>query len=230
MDGSQPPGSDQPPPSGWPPGTAPPGQPSGTAQPIEASRRGLGHRLKRRRIPKRVAVVAATVLVGAAMTAAVLAARGHSKQAQRRLAARLTAGSCQVDGIADAGATHVSNPRYRTNPPDGGPHLAAAAPSGFYSAADTPLADGNVVHALEHGYVAIWYRPDLAGVELDNTLQSLSDTYGRDILVLPRTSLPVPIATTAWHHRLLCATSDRAALSLFIDTYRNHGPERVRHN
>ena len=53
----------------------------------------------------------------------------------------------------DAGDTHVP---YITDPPTSGPH-AGSVSSGFY---DTPIADENIVHNLEHGHVAISYDCD----------------------------------------------------------------------
>ena len=49
------------------------------------------------------------------------------------------------------------------------------------------------------------------------------------MLLLPRQTLPVAGAATAWHHRLLCDTAEIESLRRFVGAYRNKGPERVPH-
>jgi hypothetical protein len=83
-----------------------------------------------------------------------------------------------------------------------------------------------VVHSLEHGYVAIWYRPDLAAADLA-ALRQIAEDRPEDVLLLPRATLPVPVAATAWHRRLLCSRSEPASIRRFADAYIGKGPEKV---
>jgi hypothetical protein len=102
-----------------------------------------------------------------------------------------------------------------------------AAPAGVYSVGDVP-PDGSLVHSLEHGYMIVWYRPDVAQ-DMARAAQDVASAFPRDTLVVPRASMSVPLAATAWHHRLLCTQADEAALAHFTDQWRNKGPERIPH-
>ena len=109
----------------------------------------------------------------------------------------------------------------------GGDHLVQPSPAGVYTAQQLP-PDGQLVHSLEHGYVILWYKPDLTPEALDQ-LKAVTDKHSRDVLLVPRQSLPVPVAATAWHKRLLCQQLEPAALETFVTEFRNKGPEKVEH-
>jgi hypothetical protein len=133
---------------------------------------------------------------------------------------------CVSDDRADLGRTHVSDPQYTLNPPSGGNHLPVALPAGLYEASPLP-PDGEVVHAEEHGYVVIWHKTSTPAVV--DALVAIGERYRRDVLVVRRPSLPVSVAATAWHHRLLCSSPDPTAIASFILQFRNQGPERPPH-
>jgi hypothetical protein len=118
----------------------------------------------------------------------------------------------------------VQNPTYKVDPPAGGPHFPTPANPGFYEDANVPT-DGELVHAMEHGFVVLWYRPDLPDSDRE-TLAALSDEFGRELIVVPRPSLPGKTAVTAWHKRLLCQDIDRAAVALFTTNFKDEGPEK----
>jgi hypothetical protein len=124
-------------------------------------------------------------------------------------------------------ANHVASPTYEVDPPAGGNHDASPSPPGIFTAASAP-PDGRIVHSLEHGYVAIWHRPDLPDDDLE-ALQGLAETYDRDVLLVPRASVRGKVAATAWGHRLLCGEVEVEALDAFVVAFRNKGPERVPH-
>lgn len=193
------------------------------AERIAARRREV----RRRQLRTRVAVVVAAVVAVGAVTAKVVGDRRDTQ----KLEAALTSGSCRADDKSDrdtgTGRNHVTSPTFSVNPPAGGDHTAQAASAGEFTSSTVP-SDGQIVHALEHGYVAVWYRPDIPAGSLD-ALRALRDEFDRDVLLGPRQSLPVPVAATAWHHRLLCDTAEVEALRRFVDAYRNKGPERVPH-
>jgi len=50
------------------------------------------------------------------------------------------------------------------------------------------------------------------------------------VLLVPRASLPKPVATTAWGRRLLCDGVEPQGLDRFVTSYRNQGPEKVPHD
>ena len=161
------------------------------------------------------------LLVAGVVVAAVINSRSGDDKSQR-LQGVLTAGSCQVDTRSDPGSEHVARPTYKVDPPSGGDHEAVASQPGIYKPGQVP-PDGQLVHAMEHGFVILWYRPD---VEVVDKLEALGDEYGNATLVVPRPSLEVPVAATAWHQRLLCREYEERPLRAFIDAYTDKGPEK----
>jgi hypothetical protein len=121
----------------------------------------------------------------------------------------------------------TGNVTYEVNPPSGGDHNPSPSPAGVFTVDNTP-PDAQIVHSLEHGYVTIWYRPDVDSATLDG-LKAVASKYSRDVLVVPRASLEQPVAATAWHRRLLCERPDAEGLERFVKEYRNKGPEKVPH-
>ena len=138
---------------------------------------------------------------------------------------------CTADTKSDKddgpGRNHVEAPTYKVDPPAGGNHLAQVARPGAYGVDYLP-ADGEIVQALEQGYVVLWYRPDLKLEDLA-ALQDLAFRNGRDVLTVPRGSMSRAVAATAWHARLLCGSVDLPKLERFITTHVNKGPEKVVH-
>ncbi len=193
------------------------------AERIEAARRA--RRRKTLMVRGAVAGIAAVIVVGVA--ARVVANRSESRDVRRQL----TAGSCTFDTRADptdpSPANHVPNPTYRVEPPAGGNHSPQAAPARTYGDDQVP-PDGQLVHAMEHGYVILWHRPDISGPDRD-ALRRVADRHERDVLVVPRPQLSTPVAATAWGNRLLCRAMEPDALDLFTREYRNKGPEKVPH-
>jgi Protein of unknown function (DUF3105) len=59
--------------------------------------------------------------------------------------------------------------KYATVPPSFGPHFDAPAPfeRDFYTERDRPAME-TLVHNLEHGYVVVWYDPDLPPAQADD--------------------------------------------------------------
>ena len=74
----------------------------------------------------------------------------------------------------------------------------------------------------------LWHRPDVADAQLDQLL-AVAEPYQRDVLVVPRASLPTAVAATAWHKRLQCPSLEPDVLSRFVEEFRNDGPEDVPH-
>jgi hypothetical protein len=89
------------------------------------------------------------------------------------------------------------------------------------------------VHSQEHGYVVIWYHPDLPAAELA-VLHQVFDAHAKDLLVVPRASMQKPVAATAWlsddsRRRLLCDHAEAKTLSGFVESFANKGPEAIPH-
>jgi len=129
------------------------------------------------------------------------------------------------EAVASGVAEHVADgtlPDTAAVPPAGGPHYVAPLPAGTY---ESPIADGNAVHALEHGLVWISYQPELATAETIEALAGLQDDFSRDVIVSPRPANVDPIAVVSWEQRLLLDELDVELLRDFIETNRNRSPE-----
>ena len=208
-------------------GARPPKERTG---PTRAERLAAAEAARRRKaLRNRVVVIAAIVGILTLITVAVL----NSRRSNARVIERLEAsGACdydtRTDSDAGAGRNHTTaNVAYEVDPPSGGNHNPSAAPPGIYTNETRP-PDSQIVHSLEHGYVVLWHGPDIDAAQLDE-LRGLAGRYDRDVLLVPRESMDVPVAATAWHRRLLCSRVDVEPLERFVTEYRNEGPEDVPH-
>jgi hypothetical protein len=124
-----------------------------------------------------------------------------------------------------SGRSHVETPvSYPQTPPVGGDHASVWQNCGFY---DTPIADENAVHSLEHGAVWISYQPDLA----EEQIESLRRFAQRQnyVLTSPYPDLPSPIVVSAWGRQLRLDSADDSRLNQFVRVFRfgQQAPERV---
>jgi hypothetical protein len=214
-------GQASPPASHWP---APP---TAWGQPVEAPPRTSTGRI--------VALVVGLVVVAllGVSVVGIVAVRflGKPLVTSDALEASVTAAGGTLDSSFDPGAQHSPAPRYTVDPPAGGQHADRPSPPGIFTAGSGLPTDGMVVHALEHGYVAIWYSPDLAPAQV-KTLERVYAAYPRDVILLPHASLRgsrTPVVATSWHRRLLLPAASAPALKAFVAYYRNKGPEAIRH-
>lgn len=193
-------------------------RPSATARRQEAARAR-----RRREAIRRNAILGVVGVLFAALLTVCLVERAQDRRAQEELVAQITAGDCEYDTRTDNGRDHIAGPSYDLDPPSGGDHTPQAASEGIYREGQVP-PDGPLVHALEHGFVIIWYQPDDA--EVQKQAEELGDAFSDETLVVPRASLDVPVAATAWHRRLLCDSFERESLEDFITGFRDQGPEK----
>lgn len=191
------------------------------AERIEAERR------KRRRRSQLIRYGAIGIV--AVVVAGIVAWRVTVRRDEQRAIAAMTRGACSYDTRTDEGRVneHRPNSSFQLDPPAGGVHDGSAAGAGLYNEDRRP-EDGQIVHALEHGFIALWYHPDR--VDDVEALESLAEEFSEDVLLLPRRSMQTPVAATAWHRRLLCESVEEPSLRRFIERYRNKGPERVPRN
>ena len=191
----------------------------------ELQRRTRAQQERRDALKRRLA----TAGLAAAALAAVAGYVVLDRREESELRDALTSGTCTVDTEADPtapqGQNHVPNPRYAVNPPAGGDHLAAAARAGVYEGNAVPQ-EGLLVHSLEHGYVIAWHAPDLPA-EQKEQLVAFQKKHPEDVIVAERQGMPVPVAATAWGHRLLCQQVEPAVLERFFDERVGDGPEDV---
>ena len=112
---------------------------------------------------------------------------------------------------------------YNSNPPNSGDHWPAPAKGGTY---DSSLPDEQLVHNLEHGYIWISYRPDVAQDVKDALKKIVGDDNWKMVLE-PRDKDDGMIALAAWGRVLKLDTPDYDKVKDFIRTYRNRGPEKT---
>src|SRR5258708_3607926 len=115
---------------------------------------------------------------------------------------------------------HVSGTvKYPQTPPVGGPHAPVWLNCGIY---DTPVANENAVHALEHGAVWITYQPTLAAGDVQH-LTSLVKGHAY-VILSPYTGLPAPVVASAWGVQLPMQSAYDSRISQFIQKYAQ-GPQ-----
>lgn len=196
--------------------------------PTRAERLAAAEAARRRKKARTRALIVGGLVAVLALLAVTIS---NSRRSNARVISDLeSSGACAYDSRADSdrgtGRNHVSgNVTYEVDPPSGGDHNPSPSSPGTFTVANRPT-DAQIIHSLEHGYVTIWYRPDLDVAQVDE-LRELARKYGSDVLFVPRESLEQPVAATAWHRRLLCERPDVAALDRFVAAYRNKGPEKV---
>ncbi len=153
------------------------------------------------------------------------------KQQTADLAAAAAAAGCKLHNFPDYGQEHTTDPVvYKTNPATSGPHSAVPAEDGAYPAA-TPPAIGNTIHALEHGRIAIQWRPGLPSQSIGQlqTLFAEGDGY-HTLLFANQTNMPYAVAASAWQRYLGCPTFTPKvfdAIRSFRTTYVDKAPEQV---
>jgi hypothetical protein len=116
---------------------------------------------------------------------------------------------------------------YRSDPPHSGDHAPEPPTDGAYRS-DPPATEA-VVHALFHGRIVIWFRPDLDDDQL-GSLKALFDEAPEHMLLIPRASMEPEVAATAWTHVLACPEMNDSvfdAIRAFRDTWRDTAPEFV---
>jgi uncharacterized protein DUF3105 len=133
--------------------------------------------------------------------------------------------------LPDEGNAHLEPgsppPKYHTNPPTSGNHVATP-----YQEADGAYRQMpeliEFVHSLEHGRVEIHYAPDLP--EADQlALKGVFDESPSGMLLFPDPRMPYEVAATAWTQLIGCKKYEGAktldAIRDFRDQYRGRGPE-----
>lgn len=131
----------------------------------------------------------------------------------------------EVDGVikpANRGRGHIAAATYDAPTPTSGQHSASAPACG---SASQGLALDLAVHALEHGTVVVWHRPDINDDLRDDALDVLGEWDSHWILS-PNPDIDEPFVATAWN-RLKTFDQPDVAFREFVDTYRKRGPERV---
>jgi Protein of unknown function (DUF3105) len=115
---------------------------------------------------------------------------------------------------------------YDHSPPVGGNHSVVWLNCGIY---DSPVANENAVHDLEHGAVWITYLPNLPAAELDRLRALVKASYDgpdRYVVLSPYPGQSAPIIASAWGHQLTLQTATDPRLQSFINYFRQ-GPQTL---
>lgn len=132
--------------------------------------------------------------------------------------------------ILDQGQRHIAvgapHEPYNSNPPTSGPHYAQPADWGIY---DQPIPEGNFVHSLEHGGVAIFYNDldEETLANLKNLYRQLEKINGRIILAPYPQLTDAKIALTAWTWLDKLDAYDEDRIRAFFKAHVDQGPEKV---
>jgi cytoskeletal protein RodZ len=143
--------------------------------------------------------------------------------------------------VADEGRTHVdpsTTPTYKSYPPASGPHYSAQgiAPVNWQTIAT--LQEGQYIHNLEHGGIAILYDcpSGTACTTLKNALENyvknlapVEPTYGEVKVVLTPYSrgMQKKVALVAWDYIEFLDGYDQAEITRFYENHVNQGPEQI---
>jgi hypothetical protein len=91
---------------------------------------------------------------------------------------------------------------------------------------EQPQRPTQLVHALEHGHIVIYYdEPGAEAMQLIEEWAALYDGQWSGVVVTPRPDLGEALVVTAWTKRLALDTFDPFSTAAFIDAYRGRGPE-----
>jgi hypothetical protein len=187
------------------------------------------------------------VLGTAAVAILVVAlALNHASQVsnQNRLPFQAVSGTLGQP-VADEGRTHVdpsTTPTYKFYPPASGPHYSASgiAPVPFPTIATSsnPLVEGQYIHNLEHGGIAILYHcptgTDCTTLQKSlenyvNNLAPIEPTFNEVKIVLSPYSqgMQKKVALVAWDYIEFLDSYDQAEITRFYENHVNKGPEQI---
>ena len=135
-----------------------------------------------------------------------------------------------VEQFPNEGTDHVPSNQdvdYAQSPPLSGAHYSTATEGGFY---EEPQPAGNIVHALEHGAVVIYYNESGMNESARTRLQAFADTHTgrwRSVIVMPNPSESAEsdYVLTAWRNRLYMDSYDAQTVYGFLSEFLGRGPE-----
>jgi cytoskeletal protein RodZ len=191
------------------------------------------------------------IIVGVLGTAAVAIlivalALYHASQVsnQNRLPFQAVS-TTQGQPVADEGRNHVdpsTTPTYKSYPPASGPHYSAQgiAPVAWQTIATSsnPLVEGQYIHNLEHGGIAILYNCPTGAdcTTLQNSLENyvknlapVEPTFNEVKVVLTPYSkgMQKKVALVAWDYIEFLDGYDQALITRFYENHVNKGPEQI---
>lgn len=147
--------------------------------------------------------------------------------------------------VPDEGRAHVdpsTTPAYKFYPPASGPHYSVAGsapvPWQTIATASSPLVEGQYIHNLEHGGIAILYDcpsgPDCTTLrnQLENYVKNLAPrepTFNEVKIVMSPYSrgMQKKVALVAWDYIQFLDGYDQNAITRFYENHVDKGPEQI---
>ncbi len=184
-------------------------------------------------------------ILGVAAVGILVVALYLSNQAKQAIANRLpfqTVSGTVGTQVPDEGTPSHIDPSttwpYKFYPPTSGPHyvVAGSAPAPWQTI-DT-LVEGQFVHNLEHGGIAILYNCP-SGSDCTSLMNSLTNyvrnlapaepTYNEVKIVMTPYSrgMQKKVALLAWHYVEFLDSYDQSAIARFYENHVDQGPEQV---
>jgi hypothetical protein len=156
------------------------------------------------------------------------------------LNAAAKAAGCELKSVKAKSREHTGDLaekiKYSTNPPTSGKHYQVPAEDKAY---DTAPDEKELVHAMEHGRVIIWFKKTLPKDDRANLKALYDDDSYQMILTPDNTGMTYAVAATAWNAQptplgtgqlLGCPKFTPGvydAIRAFKDENRSNGPEAV---
>lgn len=185
----------------------------------------------RRRQLRRLYGLGIAVLALALIVFLVQKSGESERKATERLNSLATQAGCgKLQKPALEGSDHVEEGvtiQYKTSPPTSGDHFGGGvANTGVHV---TPIKNELQVHNLEHGHVALQFKPAVPE-NVRTALEAIArddDTY---VIAAPNPTMTPAVAFTAWKRLLPCdnptdAEKVAAVAKEFVKQFRDEGPE-----
>ena len=172
----------------------------------------------------------------------VALALNHAAQVstQNRLPFQTVSGTVG-QAVADEGRNHVdpsTTPTYKFYPPASGPHFSAQGIAPVpWQTIDT-LQEGQYIHNLEHGGIAILY--DCPSGADCTTLKNALENYVRNLAPVEPTyheikvvltpysrGMQKKVALVAWDYIEFLDSYDQAEITRFYENHVDQGPEQI---
>lgn len=179
------------------------------------------------------AVIVALVVIAAAGGSGTSGKSGGSWPSGSIPARKITdidaatkAAGCTFKSPKDEGRGHtLKKQNYKSEPPTSGAHNPVPANDKAYL---VNPGEEHLVHALEHGRVIYWFKPN-APAAVRGALKKLYDEDNKLVILVPNERpMPYEVAVSAWGHLIGCPQYNSKvpdAFRAFRDAYRLKGPE-----
>ena len=140
-------------------------------------------------------------------------------EGEGRLADQVIRNPDRGRGHGQPGAVYA----YGTDFPTSGQHDPTPTQPGVYR---VPQRPGQLVHALEHGNIVVYYdEPPADALAALEDWASLYDGAWDGLVLTPKDGLGSVLVMTAWTRTLRFEAFDPGLAAAFIDAYRGRGPE-----